>query len=65
MTRSTRWQGEQLVLESQSGEAKLIELLTLVVSRNQLIHALHYEAKALKKPLELKLVYDKMPKGDQ
>jgi hypothetical protein len=61
VTRRTRWQGEQLVLESESGEAKLVEVLTLVPSRNQLIHALHYEAKLLKKPLDLKLVYDKAP----
>ena len=65
LTRSTRWQGEQLVLESESGEAKLIELLTLVPSRNQLIDALHYEAKVLKKPLELKLMYDKAPKDER
>jgi len=61
VTRRTRWQGEQLVLESESGEAKLVEMLTLVPSRNQLIHALHYEAKVLKKPLDLRLVYDKAP----
>lgn len=59
VTRRTRWQGEQLVLESESGEAKLTEVLTLVPSRNQLIHALRYEAKLFKKPLELRLVYDK------
>ncbi len=59
VTRRTRWQGEQLVLESESGEAKLIEVLTLVPTRNQLIHALRYEAKLFKKPLELRLVYDK------
>lgn len=61
VTRRTRWQGEQLVLESESGEAKLVEVLTLVPSRNQLIHALRYEAKLFKKPLELRLVYDKAP----
>ena len=59
VTRKTHWQGEQLVLESESGEAKLTEVLTLVPTRNQLIHALHYEVKVLKKPLDLKLVYDK------
>lgn len=62
VSRTTRWQGDQLVLESQSGEAKLTELLTLVPSRNQLIHAIRYEAKVLKKPLELTLVYDKATK---
>jgi len=40
-------------------------VLTLVPSRNQLIHALHYEAKVLKKPLELRLVYDKAPDSQQ
>jgi hypothetical protein len=60
VTRKTHWQGEQLVLESESGEAKLTEVLTLVPARNQLIHALHYEVKVLKKPLDLKLVYDKV-----
>jgi len=61
VTRRTRWQGEQLVLESESADAKLTEVLTLVPSRNQLIHALRYEAKVFKKPLELSLVYDKAP----
>ena len=59
VTRKTRWQGEQLVLESQSGDAKLVEVLTLLSERNQLLHAVHYEVKLLSKPLDVRMVYDK------
>ena len=63
LTRRTRWQGEQLILESESGKTKLIEVLSLVPTRAQLIHAVRYEADVFKKPLDLKLVYDRAPKG--
>lgn len=59
LVRRARWQGEQLTLESQSGKTKVLEVLTLVPARNQLIHTLRYEAEALGKPLELRLVYDR------
>jgi hypothetical protein len=59
VTRTTRWKGEQLVLESAGGKTKVVEVLTLVPSRNQLIHLLHVEMDLLKAPLDLKLVYDR------
>jgi hypothetical protein len=62
LTRRIRWQGEQLVLESEGEKTKLIEVLTLVPARNQLIEAVRYEADVFKKPLELKLVYDRAPR---
>lgn len=58
----TRWQGAQLVIEEQ-GEAdktRIIDMLTLVPSRNQLIHAIRVETKTLEKPLEVSLAYDKV-----
>lgn len=57
LVRRARWQGEQLTLESESGKTKLVEVLKL--ERGQLRCALRYEAKALTKPLELRLVYDR------
>jgi hypothetical protein len=61
LVRRARWQGEQLVLESESGKTKLLEVLTLVPARSQLIHVLRYEAEVFSKPLELRLVYDRAP----
>jgi len=61
MKRRTRWQGEQLVLESESGKTRLIELLSALPARGQLVYALRYEAEVFKKPLDLKLVYDRAP----
>ena len=61
LTRRMRFEGEQLKLESENGKRRTIELLTLVPTRSQLIHAIHYENELLKKPLELKLVYDRAP----
>ena len=58
----TRWQGSQLVIEEQ-GEAdktRIIDMLTLVPSRNQLIHAIRVETNTLEKPLEVSLAYDKV-----
>jgi hypothetical protein len=57
--RKARWKGEQLVLESEGGKTKVVEVLTLVPSRNQLIHLLHLEMDLLKSPIDLKLVYDR------
>ena len=62
LTRRMRFEGEQLKLESENGKRRTIELLTLVPARSQLIHAIHFEHELLKKPLELKLVYDRSPK---
>ena len=41
---------------------KLTRRMSFVPTRSQLIHAIHYENDLLKKPLELKLVYDRAPK---
>jgi hypothetical protein len=62
LARHAYWKGEQLVLESTSGKTKLTEVLTAVPARNQLIHAIRYEAELFKKPLELRTVYDRAPK---
>jgi hypothetical protein len=59
VTRQARWQGEQLVLESKGKDSRLVELLTLVPTRNQLNYAIRLEHKLLKAPLELSLVYDR------
>ena len=63
LTRRMSFEGEQLKLESVNGKKRAIELLTLVPARSQLIHAIHYENELFKKPLELKLVYDRAPKA--
>jgi hypothetical protein len=57
----TRWDGPQLVIE-QEGEKKvrIIEMLSLVPSRNQLSHAFRIESGLLREPLELSLVYGKV-----
>ncbi len=47
------------MLESAGGKTKVVEVLTLVPSRNQLIHLLHLEMDLLKAPIDLKLVYDR------
>jgi hypothetical protein len=59
VSRQARWQGTQLVLESKGKESRLVELLTLVPTRNQLTYALRLEHKLLKAPLEVSLVYDR------
>jgi hypothetical protein len=59
VSRQARWQGEQLVLESKGKESRLLELLTLVPTRNQLNYAIRLEHKLLKQPLEVSLVYDR------
>ncbi len=59
VSRHARWQGAQLVLESKGKESRLVEILTLVPSRNQLTYALRLEHKLLKSPLEVSLVYDR------
>jgi hypothetical protein len=63
LTRRAYWKGEQLVLESTSGKTKLLEVLTLVPGRDQLVHAMHYEAELFKKPLDIRSVYDRAPKS--
>jgi hypothetical protein len=59
--RSAHWKGDQLVLESTGGKGKAREVLSLVPARNQLIHALHLEMDLLKRPIDLRLVYDRIP----
>jgi hypothetical protein len=63
VTRKMLFEGDQLRLESTNDKKRTIELMTLVPARSQLIHAIHYENDLLKKPLELKLVYDRAPKA--
>jgi precorrin-2 methylase len=61
LKRRTRWQGEQLVLESESGKTRLLEVLSPLPARRQLVYSLRYEAEVFKKPLEVRLVYDRAP----
>jgi hypothetical protein len=63
LTRRMRFEGEQLRLESVSEKKRTIEVLSLIPARSQLIHAIHYENELLNKPLELKLVYDRVAKA--
>lgn len=60
VTRQAHWQAQQLVLETKGKESKLVELITLVPSRNQLTYAIRFEHKLLKAPLEMSLLYDKL-----
>jgi len=54
----TRWQGEQLVLEEEGEKGlRLVEVLTLLPSRRELIHAVRFESSLLKDPLNLRLMY--------
>jgi len=54
-----RWEGPQLIIE-EDGEDKsrVIQILTAVPQRRQLVHNVRFENTALKEPLELKLLYD-------
>ena len=61
VTRSAQWKGEELVLESNGGKGKAREVLSLAPPRNQLTHTLHLEMDLLKHPIDLRLVYDRVP----
>ncbi len=57
----TRWDGPQLVIEQQGEKGvRIIEVLSLVPSRNQLSDAFRIESGLLRQPLELSLVYQKV-----
>jgi hypothetical protein len=62
--RKTRmsWKGEQLLIE-ETGEDKLkmTHLYTLLPDGQSLIAAFHLEGGELKKPLDLKLLFDRIP----
>ena len=55
---STEWKGSQLVVTEIAEGGKLIELLTSVPSRKQVLHVVRLEDKRLKAPLEIRLAYD-------
>ncbi len=56
----SRWDGPQLVIEQQGEKGvRMIEVLSLVPSRNQLSDAFRVESGLLREPLELSLVYQK------
>ena len=55
---TTEWKGEQLVVTEVSEKSRLIEVLTAVPARKQLLHVVRLEDGRLKTPLELRLVYD-------
>ena len=64
VTRKTRmsWKGEQLLIE-ETGEdkLKLTHLYTLLPGGQGLIAAYHLEGGELKKPLDLRLLFDRVP----
>ena len=59
--RSARWKGDQLLLESAGEKSTAREVLSLVPARNQVIDALHLKMDLLKHPIDLRLVYDRVP----
>ena len=61
VTRTAHWQDTQLVLESKGKDSRFLEVVTPVPTRQQLTYALRLEHKLLKEPLEVSLVYDRVP----
>jgi hypothetical protein len=59
--RTAQWKGDQLLLESAGGKGTSKETLSLAPSGNQLVHSLHVEMDLLKHPIDLRLVYDRVP----
>lgn len=54
-----RWEGAQLVIEEDGQDkSKLIQVLTAVPSRRQLVYNVRLHHAGLKEPVELKLLYD-------
>jgi hypothetical protein len=57
-----RWEGSQLIIEEEGDDKnRVLQVLTAVPQRNQLVHNVRFENSALKEPLELKLLYDRAP----
>lgn len=65
VARQARWQGSQLVLETKGKDSHLTEVITPVPTRRQITYALRFEAKLLKKPLDVTMVYDRAGGGDR
>jgi len=63
LVRRIRWQGTQIVLESESEKTKVVEIMTLLPSGDQLIHALRMESDLFEKPLDLRLFYVRAKAG--
>jgi len=59
--RTAQWKGDQLLLESKGDKGTSREVLTLSTPGNQLVHTLHLEMDPMKHPLDLRLVYDRLP----
>jgi hypothetical protein len=59
----SEWQEDKLVI-TQKGDSgvKLLEVFSMIPSRDQLVHSVRLEDPKLKKPLELTFVYDRTPK---
>jgi hypothetical protein len=57
----TEWQGEKLVITQEGDSVKLLEVLSRLPGRDQLVYSMRLENDKLKKPLELTLVYDPTP----
>jgi hypothetical protein len=55
------WKGEQLVVDQKGDNGvRLVEVFTLEPGGDQLVEALRYESRKLPKPLEVRLVYDRL-----
>lgn len=61
VVRRTRWHEGQLVLESVGEKSKLIEMLTPLPQRDQLIYVIRLEMDLLEAPVELRLIYTRQP----
>jgi hypothetical protein len=59
--RTAQWKGDQLLLESAGGKGTSKETLSFAPGGTQLVHSLHIEMDLLKHPIDLRLVYDRLP----
>jgi hypothetical protein len=59
--RTAQWKGDQLLLESAGAKGASKETLSLAPDGKQLVHSLHIKMDPLKHPIDLRLVYDRVP----
>ena len=59
--RTAQWKGDQLFLESAGGKGASKETLSLAPGGTQLVHTLNIKMDLLKHPIDLRLVYDRLP----
>jgi hypothetical protein len=54
------WKQGQLILTEKGKDLNIVEAFTLIPGGSRLTHAVRLEAKPLEKPLELRLIYDRV-----